>query len=154
MSKISDIVAEIALPIANEIGVDLWDVEYAKEGGEWYLRIIIDSADGISIDQCEQMSRAIDPVLDEREVIPGTYMLEVSSAGLERTLKKPEHFARFIGHTVEVRLFRGQDGSKRFEGTLQSYGDDGLELLCDGATVAFDKANVSKVRLVFDWGAE
>lgn len=147
MSKIADIVAELAKPIVEERGCILWDVEYVKEGGQWFLRVYIDKAEGVSIDDCEAVSRAIDPVLDEKDPIAESYTFEVSSAGLDRQLKKPEHFAQFIGEEVEVRLYRPIDGAKQYTGTLLAYSNGDVTLRVNGEEKVFTKEQVAAVRL-------
>jgi ribosome maturation factor RimP len=146
MSKIKDIISEIALPIVEKLGCELWDVEYVSEAGQWYLRVYIDKPEGISIDDCEAVSRAIDPILDERDPIPTSYIFEVSSAGLERPLKKPEHFERFIGEPVEVKLYKPQNGSKLFIGTLKSHDKGNVTIDTDGGELCFTKDQVALVR--------
>ena len=103
-----------AEPVAKAHGCELWDVEYVKEAGGWFLRIYIDKEDGVSITDCEAVSRALDPVLDERDPIPDSYTFEVSSAGAERTLKRPSDFERFMGHLVEVKLYKARDNRKEY----------------------------------------
>ena len=110
MKKITELTAELAAPAIAEQGCTLWDVEYVKEAGEWFLRIYIDKEGGISIEDCEAVSRPLSDKLDEADPIEGSYTFEVSSAGADRVLKKPEHFARFQGSEVEVRLYRARDG--------------------------------------------
>ena len=106
MAKVTDTVAQLALPFVESAGCSLWDVEYVKEAGEWFLRIYIDKEGGVSIEDCEAVSRPLSDKLDEADPIEGSYTFEVSSAGADRVLKKPEHFARFQGSEVEVRLYR------------------------------------------------
>ena len=96
----------MALPVSREQGVELWDVEYLKEAGQWYLRVYIDKDGGISINDCENFSRALDPILDEEDPIPESYIFEVSSAGVERVLKRPSDFQKFLGSKVEVKLYQ------------------------------------------------
>ena len=108
MAKVTDTVAQLALPYVEAAGCTLWDVEYVKEAGEWFLRVYIDKADGISIEDCEAVSRPLSDKLDEADPIEGSYTFEVSSAGADRVLKKPEHFAQFQGAEVEVRLYRAK----------------------------------------------
>ena len=110
MAKVTDTVAQLALPFVEAAGCSLWDVEYVKEAGEWFLRIYIDKEGGISIEDCEAVSRPLSDKLDEADPIEGSYTFEVSSAGADRVLKKPEHFAQFQGSEVEVRLYRARDG--------------------------------------------
>ena len=121
MAKVTDTVAQLALPFVESAGCSLWDVEYVKEAGEWFLRIYIDKEGGVSIEDCEAVSRPLSDKLDEADPIEGSYTFEVSSAGADRVLKKPEHFARFQGSEVEVRLYRARDGRKDFVGLLQSW---------------------------------
>lgn len=147
MSKISKTVEEIAKPIVEQAGCVLWDVEYVKEAGQWYLRVYIDREDGVSIDDCETVSRALDPILDERDPIPESYIFEVSSAGLERSLKRPEHFERFIGETVEVKLYKAVDGAKSFSGVLLGYEDGDVTIGQGENRRTFEKAQVANVHI-------
>ena len=148
MKKVTEIVRELAEPVVEAAGCELWDVEYVREGGEWFLRIIIDKEDGVSIDDCETVSRAIDPLLDERDPVPDSYILEVSSAGLERELRRPEHFEAFLGAEVCVRLFSPRNGSKELLGTLAEYHPDGsIVLETGGETVTLSKKERAQVRL-------
>ena len=104
MSRLTDKIAEIARPVVEEEGCSLWDVEYVREAGTWYLRVFIDREGGVSIDDCERVSRRLDPILDEKDPIPESYVFEVGSAGAERELKRPGDFEQFMGSEVEVRL--------------------------------------------------
>ena len=132
MAKVTDAVAQLALPYVEAAGCTLWDVEYVKEAGEWFLRVYIDKADGVSIEDCEAVSRPLSDKLDEADPIEGSYTFEVSSAGADRVLKKPEHFAQFQGAEVEVRLYRSKDGRKDFIGLLQSWQDGDVTLEVGG----------------------
>ena len=105
MAKVTELAAGLAAPIAAEHGCSLWDVEYVREGGEWFLRVYIDKAGGVSINDCEAVSRPLSDALDEADPIEGSYVLEVSSAGADRALKKPEHFQQFLGTEVDVRVW-------------------------------------------------
>lgn len=147
MAKISDLVSALAAPIAVEQGCTLWDVEYVKEAGSWYLRIYIDKEGGISINDCEAVSRPLSDALDESDPIEGSYTLEVSSAGLDRVLKKPEHFERFLGSEVEVRLYRAREGKKEYVGTLTAYESGNVTLDTADGAVHFEKKDVAQVRL-------
>jgi len=148
MSKIIDAVTKLASPVAEGNGCELWDVEYVKEAGNWYLRIYIDRTDGITIDHCEAVSRELDPILDEHEdLIPGSYTFEVSSAGAERRLRKPSDFERFIGHLVEVKLYKSKDGQKTYLGNLLSYEDGNVEIKASDNTLKFEKSEIANVRL-------
>lgn len=108
--KITDQVWEFAEPLVQACGCSLWDVEYVREGGEWFLRLYLDKEGGVDIDDCEAVSRAVDPVLDEKDPIPESYRFEVCSAGLERQLKRPSDFERYLGEPVLVKLYRRRDG--------------------------------------------
>lgn len=123
MSKISEKVEALAKPIVEEAGCELWAVEYVKEAGSWYLRVLIDKEGGVGIADCEAISRRLDPILDEADPIPDSYVFEVGSAGAERELKRPSDFERFIGAEVEVKLYQAVNGKKSLAGTLEAYED-------------------------------
>ena len=143
MAKVTEIVAALAAPVVEENGCTLWDVEYVREGGEWFLRLYIDKTGGVSIQDCEAISRPVSDLLDEADPIEGSYTFEVSSAGLERALKKPEHFEACMGQTVDLKLYRPVDGSKERTGVLEGYQDGAVTV--DGTT--FEKKDVAAVRL-------
>lgn len=143
MAKVTDTVAALALPIVERAGCTLWDVEYVKEAGEWFLRVYIDREGGVDIDCCEAVSRPLSDALDEADPIQGGYTFEVSSAGLDRALKKPEHFTACMGQKVDVKLYRPVDGGKTRTGVLTGYEDGAVSV--DG--VRFDKKDVAQVRL-------
>ena len=147
MSKITDIVWKLAEPVVKENGCEIWDVEYVREAGTWYLRIYIDNAEGVSISQCEAVSRAMDPILDEKDPIPSSYVFEVSSAGAERVLKRPSDFERFIGSDVLVKLYRPRENSKEFPGVLRGYDNGDVTIEASGKEMKFDKGEVALVRL-------
>ena len=148
MSKIIDAVTALAEPIAQKHGCELWNVEYVKEAGEWYLRVYIDRPQGISIELCEAVSRELDPILDEREnLIPGSYTFEVSSAGAERWLRGPSDFERFAGQLVEVKLYKSKDGKKSFIGNLAAWNDTVVELDVSDERLVFTKPDFAGVRL-------
>lgn len=145
---------EIAEPIANGLGYELWDVRFEKEGANWYLRIFIDKEDGISINDCVDMSHAIDKPLDEADPIEQSYCLEVCSPGLERELKRDAHFEKSIGKKIMVKLIRPVDGQREFKGTLESYDNGNFELLVeDGTKLMINKKETSYVKLD-DFGGE
>ena len=143
MAKVTDVVAALAAPVVEEQGCTLWDVEYVREGGEWFLRLYIDKEGGVSINDCEAVSRPVSDLLDEADPIEGSYTFEVSSAGLERALKKPEHFAACMGQTVDVKFYRPVDGSKERTGVLEDYRDG--DVTVDGVT--YGKKDIAAVRL-------
>ncbi len=147
MSKVTDLVAGLALPIVEGTGCSLWDVEYVKEAGERFLRVYIDKEGGVSIDDCEAVSRPLSDALDEADPIPDPYTFEVSSAGCARTLRKPEHFRQFLGSEVEVRLYRARGGRKDHVGVLSAWEDGTVTLEEDGAPAVYEKQEVAQVRL-------
>ncbi len=147
MSKITEKVIELARPVVEEEGCSLWDVEYLKEAGSWYLRIYIDKEDGVSIDDCERISRRLDPMLDEADPIPDSYVFEVGSAGAERELKRPSDFEQFMGSQVEIKLYQPMAGRKAFVGKLVSYENGGVTISAGKDTFEFTKAQIAQVRL-------
>ncbi len=147
MKKITDIVAALAEPIVKKHGCELWDVEYVKEAGLWYLRVYIDRDEGVTLEHCEAISRELDPILDRQDPIPDSYTFEVSSAGAERPLRRPSDFQKFLGHLVEVRLYRAKDDRKEFVGQLLYGGDDAVEISVAGTVYRFSRSDVANVRL-------
>ncbi len=145
--KITEQVWQFAEPLVQAQGCSLWDVEYVREGGEWFLRLYIDKDGGVDIDDCEAVSRAVDPVLDEKDPIPESYRFEVCSAGLERVLKRPSDFERFLGEPVLVKLYRPRDGRKEFPGVLKGYKDGDVTISAGRQEITFEKAEVALVRL-------
>ena len=147
MAKITELTAQLARPVAEANGCSLWDVEYVKEAGSWYLRVYIDKDTGVSIDDCEAVSRVLSDLLDEADPIQDPYTFEVSSAGADRALKKPEHFQAFLGAQVDVKFYRAQNGQKTCTGTLTGYQDGAVTLDLGGEEVTFPKEDVASVRL-------
>lgn len=147
MAKVTDAVTALALPVVERAGCSLWDVEYVKEAGTWFLRLYIDKEGGVSIDDCEAVSRPLSDILDEADPIEGSYTFEVSSAGADRALKKPEHFAAFQGAEVEIKLYRPRDGRKEFVGALRAYEDGDVTLDVNGQETVFHKKEIALVRL-------
>ena len=147
MAKVTDTVAALARPVVERAGCTLWDVEYVKEAGTWFLRLYIDKEGGVSIDDCEAVSRPVSDLLDESDPIEGSYTFEVSSAGADRVLKKPEHFAQFLGAEVEVKLYRPFQGRKEFCGILKACTDGDVTLDCGGELLTFSKKETALVRL-------
>ena len=147
MSKVTDLTAKLAEPVVAAQGCTLWDVEYVKEAGSYFLRVYIDKENGVSIEDCEAVSRVLSDLLDEADPIVEPYTFEVSSAGADRTLKKPEHFSAFQGHMVEVRLYKAKDGIKSFTGVLSAYQDGDVTLTIGEALALFPKQDVAQVRL-------
>ena len=145
--KITQTVAALAKPIVEARGCSLWDVEYVREGADYILRVAIDKEGGVDIDDCEAISRALDPSLDEHDPIPDRSQFEVCSAGLERALKRPEDFARFLGSPVTVKLYRPVNGLKEIPAVLRGYEDGRVTVDTGKETVTFEKSQVALVRL-------
>ena len=148
MSKITQIVESLAEPIVQKNGCELWGVEYVKEAGSRYLRVFIDKEGGVSIDNCEQISLELDPLLDEHESdFPENYIFEVSSAGAERLLRGPGDYGRFAGRLAELKLYKARDGRKTYLGILAPAGDGGAEIDISGEKHTFEKSEIASVRL-------
>lgn len=145
-------VYDLVKPITDELGYYLWDVCYEKEGAVWYLRIFIDSDDGITIEDCERANAPINAVMDEKDPISQAYTLEVGSAGLERELVKEEHFEICEGDTVRIRFIRNVDGEKEVTAVLSGADKDGVSVvLDDGSTKTFPLSDIAYVRLYFEF---
>ncbi len=152
MSKrITQQVWELAQPVVESFGLRLWDVEYVREGADWFLRLYIDKDGPVDISDCEKVSRAVDPLLDEKDPIPDSYTFEVCSAGCERTLKRPGDFQMFLGSKVLIKLYRPRDGRKEYVGVLRSYEDGTVTLDVDDKTMEFTQAETALVRLYVEF---
>ncbi|MCQ2418270.1 MAG: ribosome maturation factor RimP [Clostridia bacterium] len=150
--KITQQVWEFSEPIVKAHGCEIWDVEYVREGADWFLRIYLDKEGGVDINDCEAISRAIDPILDEKDPIPDSYTFEVCSAGLERTLSRPSDFAKFMGADITVKLYQPKDGCKEYAGVLKDYDAEGnLTAEVGEKTVTFTRQEVANVRLRVDF---
>ena len=149
MKKITELTAELAAPAIAEQGCTLWDVEYVKEAGTWYLRILLDKEGGVDILDCEEISRKVSDLLDEADPIEGSYTLEVGSAGAERTLKRHAAFPRFLGSPVLVKLYRAREGRKEFSGYLKSYDEANgdVTVTVGKQELVFPKQETALVRL-------
>lgn len=147
--KITDRTWELALPVAEELGLTLWDVKYVKEGASWFLRIIIDKEEGVNITDCEDFTHAFNPILDEHDYIADSYYFEVSSPGLGRELSRPEHFAAMLGEDVRLKLYKAKDGSKEWTGRLVAYEEEYI-LDIDGEEKTFAVTDVAKAFLADD----
>jgi ribosome maturation factor RimP len=147
MKNIIDLVSKLAAPIAEAQGCVLWDVEYAKEAGQRFLRVYIDRDEGVTINQCEAVSRALETLLDEEDPIEEAYILEVSSAGAERALKRPSDFEKFIGSNVAVKLYAAKEGRKEYVGLLKRYSDGDVEIDAANRSMLFKKSEIANVRL-------
>ena len=152
--NIAGSVWELIEPVAESLGYRLWNVEYVREGADMYLRVTIDSDDGIGIDDCERMTRAIDPILDEADPIEDSYFLEVSSPGVERVLTTDEHFALMAGSEVEIKLYRPMDGSKVICGVLVGKADGVITVETAAGEIKLDAKAAAKVTTVYDWQSD
>ena len=145
--KVTELVASFAKPVVEEKGCELWDVEYVREGSEYFLRLYIDKEGGVDINDCEAVSRAVDPILDEKDPIQGSYHFEVCSAGLERALKRPGDFERFLGSNITVKLYRPRNGLKEIPCVLTGYEEGKVTVQAGKETITFEKSEVALVRL-------
>lgn len=137
--------------IIENLGYELYDVQYVKEGKDYYLRIVIDKEAGIDINDCEKVNDAINDVLDEADYIKEQYFLEVSSPGLERTLRKNIHFEKQIGNKISVKLFKAIDKQKELVGILKEYSEDELILEQENKEIKVEVKNIALAKTVFDW---
>ncbi len=147
--NIADTVWDLILPTVNDLGCSLWDVEYVKEGARQILRVTIDKENGVDINDCEAVHRAIDPILDETDPIPVQYYLEVSSPGVERELTRPFHFEVCNGEKVDVKLFTAVNGQKQYVGVLNGYSEEDKTVTVEGVIIPLDKA--ARINLHFDF---
>ena len=145
--KVTEIVAKLAEPVVQAHGCELWDVEYVREGDQRFLRIFLDKEGGVDINDCEAISRAMDPLLDEADPIAESYHFEVCSAGLERTLKRPGDFERFMGSSITVKLYRPRNGLKEIPCVLTGYDNGKVTVTAGKETITFEKSEVALVRL-------
>ncbi len=145
--KITEQVASFARPVVEGLGLELWDVEYVREGADWFLRIYIDKDGGVDITDCEAVSRAMDPILDEKDPIPDSYHFEVCSAGLERVLKRPQDFSRYMGSPIMVKLYKPHDGMKEYPGVLEGYENGNVTVSTPNGSHTFEKSEIALVRL-------
>lgn len=137
-------------PIIRDLQYELYDVQYLKEGKDYYLRITIDQPQGISLEDCEKVNRAIDEILDQADFIKTAYFLEVSSPGLERILRKPWHFEKQIGNLIQIKLFQAIDKQKELEGTLVAYNKEELQLETEEKIVEIENKNIAIAKTVMD----
>lgn len=145
--KISEQVQQLLQPIVEAHGCSVWDVEYVREGDQRFLRLYIDKDGGVDITDCEAISRAADPILDEADPIPESYTFEVCSAGIERALKRPSDFERFMGSLILVKLYRPRNGMKEIPGVLRGYENGAVTVEAGKETIVFQKSEVALVRL-------
>lgn len=145
--KVTELVKSLAEPVVQAHGCELWDVEYVREGSEYFLRLYLDKDGGVDINDCEAVSRAMDPILDEKDPIPTSYHFEVCSAGLERALKRPSDFERFLGSPVTVKLYKPRNGLKEIPAILRGYEEGRVTVKAGKETITFEKSEVALVRL-------
>ena len=150
-SNIETKVDNLLRKIIEDLGYELYDVVYEKEGKDYYLRIFIDKDGGIDLNDCETVNNAINDILDEADYIKDQYFLEVSSPGLERTLRKKEHFMKQIGNEIMVKLYRPIDKKKEFSGTLTYYNDDSIGLDIQGNEIKIDLKDIALAKTIFNW---
>ncbi|MBE5943889.1 MAG: ribosome maturation factor RimP [Lachnospiraceae bacterium] len=148
-SEIEQHCTDLVTPIIEENNFELVDVEYVKEGADYYLRVYADKEGGINIDDCVFISRALEAKLDEADKIEDAYILEVSSPGLTRPLKKDKDFKRSIGKLVEIKLYKAMDGLKEFEAVLVDYSEETITLKLDDKNIVLSRSQISMIRLAF-----
>ena len=151
MSKITETVWQLVQPVAEANGVELWDVEFVKEAGTQYLRVFIDKDGGVDINDCERVSRILSDALDEKDFIQDAYILEVSSPGLGRALKKDKHLEKSLGEDVEVKTYKPVDNCKEFSGVLKTYDENSITIEAEGRELVFAKADIAVIRLALDF---
>ena len=142
---------QLLLPITEKFGVEIFDVEYVKEGSDYYLRAYIDKPEGVNIIDCENVSRALSDALDAEDFIPDAYILEVSSPGLGRTLKRDKHLQKSIGQKVEIKLFKPIDKCKEFAGALESFDEESITIMEENVPRTFNRAEIALIRLALDF---
>lgn len=145
--EIEVITEELLEPILDENNYELVDIEYVKEAGNWFLRIYMDKDGGFTIDDCELVSRALEVKLDEKDPIKDAYILEVSSPGLDRPLKKEKDFKRSLGKLVEIKLYKQLNGQKEYTGTLTSYDDETVTIEIEEENIIFNRKDIALIRL-------
>ncbi len=152
MTKTEQLVSDLVKPTIEKLGYKLYDVEYVKEGKEYFLRIYIDSEKGIDLDDCEKVSNEIDPILDEEDPISTSYSLEVSSCGLERHLREKEHYEMAKGKKIEVKLFKPLENEKQFIGILKSVNDESISIeLEDKREIEIYLEEIATAKILFNW---
>lgn len=148
MAGVADKIFDLVKDTVEQQGVSLWDVKYIKEGASYYLRIFIDKPEGINIDDCVNVSHAVDPVIDEADPIKDSYYLEVCSPGLERELTREEHYKAMIGSEISIKLFKAVDGKKQFSGILKDF-DTQAYIETESGMLKFNKADIAKATAEF-----
>lgn len=151
MSKIEEKVENLVSSVINQLGYELYDVEYTKEGKDYFLRIFIDKPEGIDLNDCEKVNNAINELLDEADYIKEQYFLEVSSPGIERTLRKDKHLKDNLGNMIELKLFKPINKEKNIVGYLKSYDENFITIEKDNKETQLERKNISVIKTVYEW---
>lgn len=154
MTNLEKKIEELIEPEVNKLGLDLYDVEYIKVGKEYYLKVYIDKTNtenSVTIEDCENVTNAINDILDKADYIKDQYYLEVSSAGIEKVLKYDKHFEQNLGKKIEINLYTKFENKKQYIGTLERYNENEIVILTEDEEISFDRKNISSVKLVYDW---
>ena len=151
MAKIEEKIENLIEGKVQELGYSLYDVEYVKEGKDYYLRIYIDNEQGITLDDCELVSNNITDILDKEDYIKDQYFLEISSPGVERVLKKDKHLKNNIGANVQVKLFKPHEGKKQYVGKLIGFNELNIEIEADAQIIEIERKNIGQIKTIFDW---
>lgn len=151
MAKIEEKIETLLSDVITNLGYELYDVEYAKEGKDYFLRIYIDNENGISLDDCEKVNNAIDDILDKADFIKERYFLEVSSTGVEKTLRKDKHLEKNLGEKVEVKLFKQMNGKKQIVGILKSFDANNVYVKEEDIEKEIERKNIALIKTVYDW---
>lgn len=154
MTNLEKNIEELLEPYVNNLGLILYDVEYVKVGKEYYLKIYIDKSDDkgcVTIEDCENVTNAINDVLDKADYIKDQYYLEVSSAGIEKILKYDKHFEQNLGKKIEINLYTKFENKKKYEGVLERYTPEEIVILTDDEEISFERKSIASVKLVYDW---
>lgn len=150
MPNIEERVESLVSPKIKELGYELYDVQYAKEGKDYFLRIFIDKQEGIDLNDCEKVSNEINSILDEADYIKEQYFLEISSPGIERILRKDRHLAENIGKKVEIKMFKPEEGKKEYVGILKEFSNETIKIETE-KTIELERKNISQIRIKYNW---
>lgn len=151
MKPIEKKVYELVLPYADEKGLEIYDVIYEKQGKDMYLSIYIDKAEGVSIEDCENLSNYIDPILDKELELKEQYFLEVSSSGLEKNIRNEEHLKRFMNSNIQIKLFKPINKNKDYEGILKKFNEAEITINCEEQDYTFKRTDIASIKSVYDW---
>lgn len=151
MASIEAKIEELIQPIIHGLNYDLYDVEYSKEGKDYYLRVYIDNEMGITLDDCEKVNNAISDILDEADYIKEQYFLEISSCGLERILRKDKHLKSNIGKNIEINLFKSLDGKKQYRGILNSFDEESITITIENLQKKIERKEIAQIKTIYEW---